>query len=52
MRSGEVAPPAGVQFDAAQHLTPLDIAVDDRANPKSLKVHLKSSKTDQTRTYV
>ena len=46
MRSGEITPP---HFDASQHPTPLDIAVDDRANPKSLKVHLKSSKTDRTR---
>lgn len=49
MRSGELVTPAGVPFNPELHLTPLDIAVDSLQNPRALRIHLKSSKTDQTR---
>lgn len=47
MRSGELTLPGGTAFDPAKHITPLDVAVDDQTNPQALKIHVKSSKTDQ-----
>ena len=49
LRSGELTVPAANQFDPTWHLTPDDIMVDDRINPKCLFVRVKGSKTDQTR---
>ena len=46
LRSGEITVSLG-QFDPSWHLTPLDLAVDDQ-HLMILKVHLKSSKTDQS----
>ena len=46
MRSGELTVPA---FDPSIHLTHLDVAVDGMVNPTALKIHLKASKTDQSR---
>ena len=37
------------QFDGSWHLTPRDISVDSIKNPFILKIHLKASKTDQTK---
>ena len=48
MRCGELTFPAGTTFDPTVHLTPMDVAVDDRHNPSMLKLRLKASKTDQT----
>lgn len=50
MRSGELTLPPGTAFDPSIHLSPSDIAVDDSLNPTVLRVHLKASKTDQTRS--
>lgn len=48
LRAGEaVAPDA--DFDASQHLTYTDIAVDDLVDPKYLQVNIKQSKTDPFR---
>lgn len=49
LRSGEITVSQG-QFDPSWHLTPRDLAVDDHQHPTILKVHLKSSKTDQSRS--
>ena len=37
------------QFDPSWHFTPRDISVDSIENPSILKIHLKGSKTDQTK---
>ena len=39
----------GGAFDQTRDLTPQDIAVDDFRGPKTIKVHLKCSKTDPFR---
>ena len=39
-------------FDASQHLTYADIAVDNLADPKQLQVNIKQSKTDPFRSGV
>ena len=49
LRSCEFTVESPQQFDAAWHLTPKDIAVDNTVNPTLLRIHLKGSKTDQTR---
>ena len=49
MRSGELTVPAGTSFDPSIHLTPLDVTIDSMVNPTALKIHLKASKTDQSR---
>ncbi len=46
-RSGEITLPSAEAYSQSQHLAWGDIAIDDRANPRILKVHLKRSKTDQ-----
>lgn len=52
MRSGELTVPAGASFDPTIHLTPLDVAVDSPSCPSVLRIRLKVSKTDQTRSGV
>ena len=49
MQSGELTLPAGTAFDLSQHLSPRNVAVDSWENPSMLRIHLKASKTDQTR---
>ena len=49
LRSGEFTVQSMQQFDASWHLTPQDISVDSIVNPAILKIHLKGSKTDQTK---
>lgn len=49
LRSGELTMPEGVQFDPTRHLTPQDLAIDNRTNPTAIQIHLKSSKTDTAR---
>ena len=46
-RSGEITVPSITSFDAHKHLAWGDIAVDRLDNPQTVKVHLKTSKTDQ-----
>lgn len=38
-----------IVLNPSVHLTPADIAIDDRDNPSLIQVHLKVSKTDQLR---
>ena len=47
LRCGEFTLPSATAFDAARHLTYQDIAVDSHAEPSTLSVTLKVSKTDQ-----
>ena len=49
MRSGEICVMNSESFDATKDLTPEDIAIDNIANPKVLRVHLRHSKTDPFR---
>ena len=46
---GEITVPSEEAFDPSAHLTPSDIAIDDRDNPTLVQVYLKVSKTDQGR---
>ena len=48
LRAGEVVAPK-TNFDAFQHLTYIDIAVDDLVDLKQLQVNIKQSKTDMFR---
>ena len=50
--SGELISPSEDHFDSAEHLSFVDIAVNDRDNPTILRVHLKASKTDPFRSGV
>lgn len=49
LRSGEVCTPSEKSFDEGSHLTRSDIQVDDLANPQSLQIKIKASKTDPFR---
>ncbi len=48
-RLGELITPSAAAFDPTIHLTPADVAIDNRANPSLVEIHLKISKTDQER---
>ena len=48
-RSGKMTVPEGAQYDESTHLSFRDLAVNSRENPRSLKVRLKTSKTDPFR---
>ena len=48
LRAGEGVAPK-TNFDASQHLTYADIAVDNLADPKQLQVNIKQTKTDPFR---
>ena len=47
--SGEVTIPSEAAYDKAVHLNMEDIAVDNVANPSTVKVVIRASKTDQFR---
>ena len=47
--SGEITIPSEAAYDKAVHLNMEDIAVDNVANPSTVKVVIKASKTDQFR---
>ena len=49
LRSGEMTAPEVGEIDPGQHLSFLDITVDDVENPRSLAVRIKQSKTDSFR---
>ena len=49
LRSGEISVPSDQGYDAGAHLSYSDIAVDSTANPTSMQVRIKSSKTDPFR---
>ena len=46
-RLGELLLESSPSFDRRRHLAWGDIAVDNQANPRMLRIHLKQSKTDQ-----
>lgn len=46
-RAGEITVPTLTAYDPKRHLSWGDVAVDDPASPKVVKVHLRFSKTDQ-----
>ena len=48
-RIGEVTVLSLTTFDPTTHLTPQDIAIDNRMDPSLIGIHLKVSKTDQER---
>ncbi len=48
-RAGEITAPSPKETDLADCLTCSDLAVDNKANPTILRVHLKQSKTDPFR---
>ena len=48
-QSGEVTVPSDSAFDPSAHLTFEDVSVDQITDPRVLKVHLKTSKTDPFR---
>jgi hypothetical protein len=49
LRSGEFTVQSIRDFDPTWHLTPRDITIDSLAQPLLMKIHLKGSKTDQTK---
>ena len=49
MRSGELTIPSASSYDAGAHLSFNDVTVDCIQNPRTLRVHLKASKTDPFR---
>ena len=48
-RSGEITVECESRYDPAVHLSYADLAVDNAANPSTISIQIKSSKTDQTR---
>jgi len=46
-RAGEICLTTVNSFDASQHLSWGDVAIDSSDNPQMLKIHLKRSKSDQ-----
>ena len=49
LRSSEFTIPTQSGYDPEVHLSPKDVAVDNRAKPRMLKVIIKQSKTDPFR---
>lgn len=49
LRSGEFTIQSPSSFDPSTHLTLQDVALDDRASPSMICLHLKQSKTDPFR---
>ena len=52
LRAGEAVAPSDGSFDATQHLTFEDIAVDSVENPSFMSVRIKQSKTNPFRSGV
>ena len=48
-RLGELLSPTNTKYDASSHLSFEDVAVDSHSSPSLVKIHLKTSKTDQER---
>ena len=48
-RLGELLSPTNMKYDASFHLSFEDVAVDSHWSPSLVKIHLKTSKTDQER---
>ena len=46
-RRGELLSPTNTKYDASSHLSFQDVAVDSHSSPSLVKIHLKTSKTDQ-----
>ena len=49
LRSGEFTVPSQESYDPQWPLSEQDVEVDDRDHPALLRIHIKGSKTDQTR---
>ena len=49
MRAGEFTLKSSQNYDLSSCLTPQDVAVDQHANPSTISIHLKQSKTDPFR---
>lgn len=49
LRAGEITVPSEKAYDSGEHLNIADIAVDRVANPTTLKMKIKASKTDPFR---
>ncbi len=49
LRSGEMTVPSDAAFDPDTHLTPKDVSVDCPRKPTTMKVTIKTSKTDPFR---
>jgi len=49
LRVSEFTVPTQHDFDESTHLSLSDISVDNRSNPRLVKVHIKQSKTDPFR---
>ena len=48
-RSGEITVPSADRFDPGAHLSFHDVQCDNPHNPSIISLHIKQSKTDQTR---
>ena len=48
-RLGELLSPTNSKYDASSHLSFEDVAVDSHSSPSLVKIHLKTSKTDEER---
>ena len=46
-RLGELLSPTNTKYDASSHLSFGDVAVDSHSSPSLVKIHIKTSKTDQ-----
>ena len=49
LRSGEITVPADNGYDPGAHVSFTDVAIDDRSNPKLMRIRIKASKTDPFR---
>ena len=49
LRAGEICVPSDNLFDPGAHLTLADVAVDQKANPSTICLRIKASKTDPFR---
>ena len=50
MRAGEALSPEGVAFDKKAHLTWVDVQLEDTRSPNWIRVRIKESKTDRSRS--
>ena len=49
LRSGEITVPSDNGYDPGAHVSFTDVAIDDRSNPKLMRIRIKASKTDPFR---
>ena len=46
LRSGEITVPLDNGYDPGAHVSFTDVAIDDRSNPKLMRIRIKASKMD------